>query len=142
MLSRSLGSNFNAGRAIGNENGMIEAIKGFLAESGRKEELVVFDHRKYSSLDEHIRLFQQARVMIGPHGGGFYNLLFCPSRTLSIEFFPNNRWDQHIALASFWIHTRAIDGKYYLLPITPYNGQHDMNVDIPAVVDILRKELV
>lgn len=112
-----------------------------LTKHNRSEELIVFDHRKFKRLDDHIELFQQARVLIGPHGGAFYNILFAPSKVLVVEFFPDTRWDQHVALASFWIPTRSVDGKYYLLPY-PSQGAHDMNVDIPVIVDILKKELV
>lgn len=140
-MSRSLGSNFNFGRRILNEDELLKEIKDFLQKENRPEEFVMFDHRAVERLDQHLDLFQQTKVLIGPHGGGFYNLIFCPAKTLVIEFFPDNRYDQNVALASFWISTRMIDGKYYILPMAASLPAHDMTVDIPAIIDILRKEL-
>ncbi|MGL5062290.1 MAG: glycosyltransferase family 61 protein [Microcoleus sp.] len=38
-------------------------------------------------VDEQIRIFQEAAVVVGPHGAGFTNLLWCQPGTKVIEFF-------------------------------------------------------
>lgn len=40
---------------------------------------------------EQIELFSQARVILGPHGAGFANAVFCQPGTALIEFMPQGR---------------------------------------------------
>lgn len=39
------------------------------------------------ALDDQIRLFSSAKVIVSPHGGGLTNLVFCSPNTKVIEFF-------------------------------------------------------
>lgn len=39
------------------------------------------------TIDEQIRLFQEASIVVGPHGAGFTNLIWCSPGTRVIEFF-------------------------------------------------------
>ncbi len=41
------------------------------------------------SLDEQIRLFSMARLVVGPHGAGMTNIVFCHPGTLVYELHPN-----------------------------------------------------
>lgn len=50
---------------------------------------VEYDSNKYS-LDKTMQLFQQARIVIGLHGGGLYNILFAPSNTTVVEIMPTS----------------------------------------------------
>ncbi len=43
------------------------------------------------SFKEQIRLFSNAKIIIGPHGAAFTNLVFCRPGTKIIEIKPNNR---------------------------------------------------
>lgn len=42
------------------------------------------------TLDEQIELFQQAEVVIGPHGAGFTNIAFAPAKCVVVELFGDN----------------------------------------------------
>jgi len=42
------------------------------------------------SFAEQVRIFAQARVVIGPHGAGLTNMVFAPHNALLIELFPDN----------------------------------------------------
>eukprot|EP01087_Luapelamoeba_hula_P011873 TRINITY_DN3290_c0_g1_i1.p1 TRINITY_DN3290_c0_g1~~TRINITY_DN3290_c0_g1_i1.p1 ORF type:complete len:578 (+),score=73.86 TRINITY_DN3290_c0_g1_i1:179-1735(+) len=139
-FTRSVGSNRNYGRNIQNEKALLDAITSWLKIHNRPEQLVVYDHRTVSKLQEHRDLFKDAKMVIGPHGGAFYNLLFCPEHTISVEFFPDKRWDMNIALASFWIQSRMVDGRFYLLPRPSLGGAHDMVIDIEDVLHVFARE--
>jgi hypothetical protein len=42
------------------------------------------------SISEQFKLFQSAKIVLGPHGAGFSNILFCKKNTKVIEFFSGN----------------------------------------------------
>lgn len=136
-----MGNANNGGRRVLNEDQLFVAIREMLQQNNRSEKLIIYDHRQYPTLKDQIGLFHSARAIIGPHGGALYNILFAPAKVLIVEFFPDTRFDQFVALASFWIPARSVDGKFYLIP-NPSGRGNDMNVDIPAIVELLRKELV
>lgn len=46
------------------------------------------------SFIEQILLFKGAEVIVGPHGAGFTNLLFCQENNLIIELFPESYVNQ------------------------------------------------
>jgi hypothetical protein len=54
---------------------------------------------------EQIRLFAEAKVIAGPHGAGFTNMLFAPPGATIIEFFNRQMWvDCYHKLASLLGH--------------------------------------
>lgn len=65
-------------RRVKNETEVIEVLQQFGFE-------ILPDIDR--SIDEQIRLFQEAAVVVGPHGAGFTNLLWCQPGTKVIEFF-------------------------------------------------------
>ena len=40
---------------------------------------------------QQVKLFSEARIVVGPHGAGFANAVFCPSGSVLIEFMPERR---------------------------------------------------
>ena len=42
------------------------------------------------SIFDQFNLFQSAKIILGPHGAGFSNILYCRKNTKIIEFFPKN----------------------------------------------------
>ncbi len=60
-------------------------VKSFLKLNG-------FKILKLSNLsfNEQINIFRDARVIVGPHGAGFANLVFCMKKTKVIEIIPTN----------------------------------------------------
>lgn len=80
-------------RHVLNEDVLVKHINMLLeemaAEGGEKYTLQIFQHRDMPHLNATIAYFNtQARALIGPHGGAFYNQIFCASNTLLVEFFP------------------------------------------------------
>eukprot|EP00475_Leptophrys_vorax_P020627 TRINITY_DN2827_c0_g1_i1.p1 TRINITY_DN2827_c0_g1~~TRINITY_DN2827_c0_g1_i1.p1 ORF type:complete len:516 (-),score=139.38 TRINITY_DN2827_c0_g1_i1:115-1662(-) len=84
-------------RRIDNEEQLLDAVNAtlasneemFTANGVRVPELVRFQG-KGLSLDQSIEIFRRARVVFGPHGGGFYNLIFSAPGTRVIELTPDD----------------------------------------------------
>jgi capsular polysaccharide biosynthesis protein len=67
-------------RNVNNERELLAAIKQAFAH----EELVVYRHAELSARDT-IQLFEQAKLIIGPHGAGLTNLIFAAPGTPVVE---------------------------------------------------------
>lgn len=140
------GQTFNHGRSVLNEDQLIEGLEAFIARRNRereaagqaKLELVVFNHANYPTLQATIAFFNRAKVLIGPHGGSFYNLMFTPSRTLTIEFMPYQRYSTPNLI--IWQQAVMLDHNYHLLPY-PASGGNDVRVDVDAIVGIFEREI-
>ena len=111
-------------------------VKDYL-EKRYKENLVIFPR---SDLDfDHTRnLFSKAKIILGPHGGAFYNIQFAPKDTVIIEFAPltPGGGDPHaLPHAIFWRIADLIGQNYWRIPIETRDT--NMNVDIKKVHQIL-----
>ncbi|MFC5711769.1 glycosyltransferase family 61 protein [Thalassorhabdus alkalitolerans] len=62
------------------------------------------------SVKEQARLFNNAKVIVGAHGGGFTNLVFCQPNTKVIELF-SPTWVAPL----YWILSNHLDLDYYFL---------------------------
>jgi len=129
-------------RPVVNEPDVLKAIEDWMAANGRDEELLVFLHKDWPDLDDLIRLFNEHTLaVIGPHGGAFYNVVFCPANTLVVEFSPTRpngsayRWPEAV-----WWPSHFTGQRYYQLPID--TNTMAMTVDPKMVVDILNAELL
>lgn len=68
-------------RAVVNEKEVIEVVKEF----GFR---IIEDVPR--SVKEQILIYRHAKVIIGPHGASFSNILWCKPQTMLIELFANN----------------------------------------------------
>ncbi|WP_400191515.1 glycosyltransferase family 61 protein [Hymenobacter sp. B81] len=110
----------------------------------RAHDFEILEDRAYS-IDEQIALFQQAGVVVAPHGAGLTNLLWCEPGTRVLEFFYNG-------YAPNYYHylTTALQLDYHFLvdysagPAGNHwtNMSHDMLVDVPALERQLQRLLV
>lgn len=161
------GQTFNPGRSVVNQDELMEQLESFVAKrngeraaAGRLDrlEVVTFNHADFPSLDATIKFFNRAKVLIGtwawrssacsygspsttttgPHGGSFYNMLFTPSHTLTIEFMPKS-WPQDPNFI-IWEQAVMLDHNYYQLPYPAVNGG-DVQVDVAAILSILSREI-
>uniref|UniRef100_A0A0G4GDN1 Glycosyltransferase 61 catalytic domain-containing protein n=1 Tax=Chromera velia CCMP2878 TaxID=1169474 RepID=A0A0G4GDN1_9ALVE len=124
-------------RKVLNEEVLLEVISKRLEERGQGETLVVLDSHR-TAKDMLQLLGKNARAIIGPHGGKFYNMLFCPKNTLVIEFNPPDRggWSQ------FYEYAAMLDFVYAQLPISPTaKPEHNMFVPPDHVLQILDEHL-
>lgn len=106
-------------RQLANEKALIER----LSEAG----FAICDLGK-CSLDEQIRLFENAHVIVGAHGAGFANLVYCQSGTQVIEIFHPN----HLETMYWGIAARK------QLDYTPYClASHEEEVSLPLLMKLL-----
>jgi hypothetical protein len=87
---------------------------------------------------EQIQLFSEARIIVGPHGAGFTNAVFCQEGSILIEFMPEGR---HIEC--FERLARFIGLRYHSIVGTrtdPANSRnYDHAVDRAALSGLLRQ---
>lgn len=87
-------------RQVTNESEIIALLKGYGFTTVKLEELSFIDQ---------ISLFCNAEVVVGPHGGGLGNLVFCSKRTRLIELFPAATAD------AFFRLSKVVELGYYFL---------------------------
>ena len=106
---------------------------------GRKilnqEEVVNYLHSRYDStftifnggynLSKSQELFRQARLVLGVHGGAFYNINYSPVETIVAEYVPldeNNIAFEHGSSQIVWSMTSMIGQRFYRLAEKPSQG--------------------
>ncbi|MFB0613899.1 glycosyltransferase family 61 protein [Aurantiacibacter poecillastricola] len=85
---------------------------------------------------EQVRLMQETRILMAPHGAGLTNMLFCPPGGHVVELadpgFPN---------PNFYALSCALDLDYWLVPAKASKAAHpldrDLQVDIGEVAKIV-----
>jgi len=81
-------------------------------------------------VQDQIRLFEEARIVVGPHGGGFTNIAFCRPGTRVIELFDESY------LNGYEILSRAVNLDYSrFLNHEPestrrWTGKKDFRIDL------------
>ncbi|VDC04716.1 unnamed protein product [Peniophora sp. CBMAI 1063] len=135
-MSRSRGHTSNGGRRVLNEDDLLSQIRDLLSSRGQNEELVLFNQDSFRSQSELMRWFHDnARAIIGPHGGALFNHRWAGIDTLVLEMMPTT-----FTSLMFW-EEASILGQVYVNMILEPVGGNDMNADIPAVLEILRGHL-
>ena len=76
------------------------------------------------SFEETVNLFSKAKIIVGPHGAGFTNMLFSPNEITIIEFMsidsPN---------VCYWHLSEMLDNKYYMIPCITSNQNFIVDID-------------
>ena len=124
---------FNCGRILLNKDHLKTRLENKYTQSS------VIEFQGPLNLTESISLFGSASVIIGVHGGGLYNINFCPSNTTVIEIIPTRPDGTVIAAAHqiFWLQSILLDHDYWRIPTTPDNVKGDVNVNITLVENII-----
>ena len=93
------------------------------------------------SLSDTVQLFSQARVVVGVHGGAFYNVLFAPSNTTVVEIMPTQAdgktVPRYLSHAIIWRLATAIGQRYWRLAEKPVTSEGDVVVDVQRVVALV-----
>jgi capsular polysaccharide biosynthesis protein len=86
------------------------------------------------SIVEQIRLFASARLVIGPHGAGLTNIIYCNHPAL-IELIPYDqfRYGDYAAMCS------SMNGKYCNVVATNNFSYNDFKVSIESLNEALIK---
>ena len=124
---------FNCGRVLLNKGHLKKRLENKYTQSN------VIEFQGPLNLTESISLFGSASVIIGVHGGGLYNINFCPSNTTVIEIIPTRPDGTVIAAAHqiFWTQSILLDHDYWRIPTTPDNEKGDVKVNITLVENII-----
>ena len=99
---------------------------------------------EYMSLQEQISVFNSAKIVIGPHGAGLANLVFCQSGTKVIELFASKYIN-----AQYWFISRHMNFDYRFIIETRikrkrkrknhWPGYDDMLIDVGKIIKELEK---
>ena len=69
-------------RGVANQDDVIKYMigQGFYIFTGKE------------SFEEQVRLFRDAKVIVGAHGAAFFNTIFCANKPIIMEFMPDDRF--------------------------------------------------
>ncbi|KAJ5075547.1 hypothetical protein M0811_07117 [Anaeramoeba ignava] len=123
-------NNHNERNVINNEE-----IENYLRKRfGNK--LKIFSHKEHQDLKELVEYFSKAKIIIGAHGGAFYNLLFSLSHPIVIEFQGKPFFGELSIF--YWIsHTT---GNEYWIDYTEESG-NDLIINLDHLEEILNNVL-
>ncbi len=119
------------GRTILNEDELLAYLLPLGFDIVKLEELSVADQAS---------LFSKAEIIIGPHGSGFTNIVFCKQNTVIVDLFSPN-WIN----PCFWILSNHLQLKYaYLIGTNDIKGEEinkgaNMMINIEEFEAILKK---
>lgn len=112
-------------RCVQQEEDLIAALRNLLGER-----LVVFKGQQ--PLSEQIETFRQAGLVIGPHGAGLTNILYCRPGTRVVEFpVVPMRLNQFAHLAA------ALDLEYWIVPTVTAHYQGAYTLDSYNLKDVV-----
>jgi len=105
----SRGTAANSYRSIVNEAELIHSLKNISIASNYK--LVIIEHNTNLIRVELMKIFQDAKVVLGLHGGLFSNILFCRENTTVIEINLGTVWRRD-CFASMALSNQLIYRRY------------------------------
>ncbi|KAJ5073607.1 hypothetical protein M0811_08444 [Anaeramoeba ignava] len=114
------------GRNIVNSEEVVDYLKNRYGEN-----LVIFSHKEYPDLKDLVQLFSSAKVVVGLHGGAFYNIIFSLSHPVVIEF---HQPKFGVADASIYWISHTTGSEYWRL----FSKQKDLD----SVIDLIALEQV
>ena len=122
-------------RSVANRGPLLEAIQNRLQGTGYALEIF-----RSQGPTKDRALFERAKVIVGPHGGGFANMIFARPGTHIIEFLPIYRLyrEGRGPRPVFWGMAQACGLDYWTSEPDEFGfDQRGMQVDIDDVVEIL-----
>ena len=125
---------FNCGRLILNRDSLIKMLTDRYGE----KRVQVFESNL--TLEETVHLFGHAAIIMGPHGGGMYNVNFAPAETVVIEFMPTFD-DGKMGAASdgiIWTMAQMLDQEYWRICVKP-EDRNNMRVDLELLSKLLNE---
>ena len=139
FLSRKTAKN---GRVCVNENEVIDKIKQYLNNEKLNDmfEVVMFDGTKIIASDAgyqgYLKHFENVVVLLGTHGGGFYNVMFLNTNfqptTIEVQMEKKMPYPFLPALSSM------VKNYAYMVKTV---DQTEWKIDIPKILHILEAQL-
>lgn len=127
---------YRCARSVGNDEALLRRLRDVLKGSG----LRLHEFKASGNLDQDMQLVKRARIILGPHGGAFANLVFAQPGTHVIEFLPTYRLYREGAdpLPYYWGLAQSASLDYWCVePLTFEFDQPNMAVDIEEVVALV-----
>src|SRR5581483_1792102 len=109
-----------------------DELESFLLKRGFK----TFDPAEYT-VPQQARAFNQADVIVAPHGSGLSNLVFCKPGTTVIELFPPS-----VMPLCYWILSSQMDLNYYYHIGTESSGSNkrsDFAIDLAELTRLIKE---
>ncbi len=133
LLTRS--GSYNTGRTMLNYNHVLSYLRTRYGSS-----LHVFEgpYNLAKSMD----LFGRARLLIGVHGGAFYNLHFCSMDTHLVEIMPvmeDGSPVPGIAHAIVWVMSQLLGQTFWRLHEHSHEDWGDVHIDLQRLDAVLNK---
>ena len=107
-----------------------------------------YGHRLYtfhgnSTFSDSVKLFQKAQIVIGVHGGAFYNIIFAPKSTHIVELMPTTSEGEvmpaYIGHTIFWAISDMLNQTYWRINSTPTDSLGNVKVEIREIEKVLDK---
>ncbi len=134
LISRSRST--NRGRILLNEEKISKVLHRRYGD-----QLNVYSRKQ--SLNETIEIFSRARVLIGMHGGGLYNLNFAPRMAHIVELLPTDVNGQPcppgISHRGIWLMAQHLGQNYWRLPVTPLGKHGNAVLSVRRLTTVLDK---
>ena len=90
-------------------------------------------------------LFSRAKLMVGVHGGAFYNMLFAPLNTTVIEIMPTLEsgtvLPSYAAHSVFWKLALSMGHTYWRLVENPLTSEGNVSVNLTRLVGLIDSRL-
>lgn len=148
-IRRTSKNSMNPGRLILNEKPMIDILLQYANEHSL--EVFEYDHSEQQhSIVEQIKIFAQARIIIGVHGGAQSNMNFAQSGTIVIEIMPFRSQQSTIPVVCslsdpkelkpcvgyiYYVQSQLLNHSYWILP-TPVNEENNVYVNLNQVQEL------
>ena len=134
LLSREDSRNY--GRNIKNINDIQEYLEHEYPSDFRR-------FRKSMSYSDTVELFSNARIILGAHGGAFYNIIFAESSTHIVEFMPiddeREVTPKTLAYNIVWKMSSILQQNYWRIMTHATNQYGDMYINITKLKDLMNK---
>ncbi len=94
------------------------------------------------NLETTLRVFGRARLLIGVHGGAFYNLNFAPREAHVVEVLPvaqDGSPPVGLAHAIFWVMSQLLGQTYWRLNESPDNDFGDVFIPLDRLERVLNR---
>ena len=143
-IQRTATNAMNGVRLILNEEPFIKVLRDYCLKHSLN--YVQYDHSKdYSHIRSRIKLFYNAKIIIGVHSGALSNMNFAQAQTTVIEIMPYRsssaslpmtcsmfRPENIKACAGYilYVQARLLNQSYWILPtVTNVDGNLNVNID-------------
>ncbi|MFE5320701.1 glycosyltransferase family 61 protein [Paenibacillus sp. NPDC056579] len=110
-----------------------DAIFGLLSQCG-----FISIELEALPLEQQIRLFYNAKIIVAAHGAGLANLVFCQPETHVIELFPPSFMEPH-----YWMLSRLMGLDYHMIvgtrenPNNFWSGFDNLSIDPRRLLEVL-----